>query len=312
MAGSTRASASPEAAQRLAQAALGGDADLAPAMAGLAGRHGDLGFLLGCAILAFLLVVALFADAIAPHDPYAQSLVRRLRPPAWSAEGSSVYPLGTDAFGRDYLSRLIHGTRISLAVGAGAAIIAGLIGSALGVLGGYCGGLVDRVVSYAISTRLALPSLLIALAILQVAGSGLGIVILVLGLTNWDRFAVVMRTVTRQVRRQDYVTRARTMGASDWRIVTRDVFPNVFSHFVVIFTFEMAQCILAAAVLSVLGLGIQAPEPSWGLMMAEGRNWLTTSPWLITNAGLALMLLVLAVNLVGDGLRNRLTPQSRA
>ncbi|MFI5013023.1 MAG: ABC transporter permease [Hyphomicrobiales bacterium] len=295
----------------MSEAALSGRAGFDPAASRLRRRPRDLGFFLGCAILALLLVVALFAEAIAPHDPYAQSLMRRLKPPAWSAGGSSAYPLGTDAFGRDYLSRLIYGTRISLAVGAGAAVIAGLIGSALGILGGYCGGLVDRAVSYVISTRLALPSLLIALAILQVGGSGLGVVILVLGLTNWDRFAVVMRTVTRQTRRQDYVTRARTMGCSDWRIVTRDVFPNVFNHFVVVLTFEMAQCILAAAVLSFLGLGIQAPEPSWGLMMAEGRNWLTASPWLITNAGLALMLLVLAINLVGDGLRNRLTPESR-
>ncbi|MBI1776262.1 MAG: ABC transporter permease [Proteobacteria bacterium] len=271
----------------------------------------DAGFLVGCAIVAGLAMVAVLADVIAPHDPYSQSLIRRLRPPVWYSGGSWTYPLGTDAFGRDYLSRLIHGTRISLAVGAAAASIAGLIGASLGVVAGYAGGIVDRVASYVISTRLALPSLLIALAILQVGGSGLGIVILVLGLTHWDRFAVVMRTVTRQVESQDYITRARTMGCSDWRIITRDVVPNVFSHFVVVFTFEMAQCILATAILSFLGLGIQAPEPSWGLMMAEGRTWLTTAPWLTTAAGLALMLLVLAINLVGDGLRARLTPERR-
>ncbi len=271
-----------------------------------------IGFWVGCVIALGLCLLALFAPAIAPHDPFAQSLVRRLKPPIWAANGSWSYPLGTDAFGRDYLSRLIFGTRISLVVGAGAALIAGLIGSTIGIVGGYFGGIADRVVSYVISTRLALPSLLIALAVLQVAGSGLTVVTLVLGFTNWDRFAVVMRTVTRQVRRETYVTRARIMGSSDWRIIACDVFPNVFSHFVVVFTFEMAQCILAAAVLSFLGLGIQAPEPSWGLMMAEGRAWLTADPWLITNAGCALMLLVLAINLVGDGLRERLTPEGRA
>jgi peptide/nickel transport system permease protein len=295
----------------MADTALRAGLDAQMSAGGLKGGRFASSFPIGCCIVLGLCAVAVFAPIIAPHDPYAQSLLRRLKPPVWEASGSWTYPLGTDAFGRDYLSRLIWGTRISLAVGIGAAAIAGLIGSTIGVVGGYFGGRVDRVVSYIISTRLALPSLLIALAILQAAGSGLVIVIAVLGLTSWDRFAVVMRTTTRQVRRQDYVTRARAMGRSDLGIVTGEVFPNVFSHFVVIFTFEMAQSILATAALSFLGLGIQAPEPSWGLMMAEGRAWLTVNPWLITNAGLALMLLVLAINLVGDGLRDRLTPEGR-
>jgi len=270
------------------------------------------GFVIGATILIFFVLVAIFADLLAPHDPYAQSLLRRLRPPVWEARGTWDYPLGTDAFGRCYLSRLIYGTRISLAVGLGAAAIGGLIGATLGTVAGYMRGWVDRVVSFVIASRLALPALLIALAVLQVGGSGLGIVILVLGLTHWDRFAVVLRTATLQVRTQDYVTRARSIGSSDFRIVTREIFPNVFGHFVVVFTFEMAQTILAAAALSFLGLGIQAPEPSWGLMMAEGRNHMTVNPWLITGAGLALMLMVLAENLLGDGLRDMLTPEGRA
>jgi peptide/nickel transport system permease protein len=262
----------------------------------------------GGALLALFVLAALFAPLLAPHDPYGQSLLRRLRPPVWSG-GTWVYPFGTDAFGRDYLSRLLHGTRISLAVGLGGAALAGLIGASLGVIAGYFGGWIDRIVSFVIATRLALPSLLVALAVLQVAGSGLGIVIVVLALTHWDRFAVVMRTVVRQTARMDFVTRARAMGSSDARIVAQEVLPNVMGQFVVIFTFEMAQCILAAAVLSFLGLGIQAPEPSWGLMMAEGRALLTVNPWLISIAGIALMLLVLAVNLLGDGLRDLLAPK---
>jgi peptide/nickel transport system permease protein len=275
-------------------------------------RRWNTGLVIGGGIVLLLLLVAIFADWLAPHDPYAQSLMRRLRPPVWQAQGSWDYPLGTDAFGRDYLSRLIHGTRISMAVGVGAATLGGLIGACLGVIAGFKGGAIDRLVSFVISTRLALPGLLIALAILQVGGSGLAIVILVLGLTHWDRFAVVMRTATQQVRGQDYVLRARAIGCSDLRIVTREIFPNVAGHFVVVFTFEVAQTIIAAAALSFLGLGIQAPEPSWGLMMAEGRNWMTTNPWLITAAGLVLMLTVLAVNLLGDGLRDMLTPEGRA
>jgi peptide/nickel transport system permease protein len=275
------------------------------------GLRWNAGLAIGGTILLLFVFVGVFAEWLAPHDPYSQSLLRRLRPPVWDERGSWLYPLGTDAFGRDYLSRLIHGTRISLAVGLGAAAIAGLIGGVLGVFAGYLGGWYDRIVSFVVATRLALPALLIALAVLQVGGAGLAIVILVLGLTHWDRFAVVLRTATLQVRTQDYVTRARMIGCSDLRIVAREIFPNVFGHFVVVFSYEMAQTILAAAALSFLGLGIQAPEPSWGLMMAEGRNWMTSNPWLITGAGLALMLMVLAINLLGDGLRDLLGAEGR-
>lgn len=263
---------------------------------------------IGSVLLLLFILVALFPSVISPHDPYAQSLMRRMRPPVW-AGGTWTYPLGTDTFGRDYLSRLVHGARISLLVGFGGAALAGLFGTALGVLAGYFGGWVDRFVSFIIATRLALPSLLMALAVLQIAGSGLTIVIAVLALTHWDRFAVVMRTVVRQVAGMDYVTRARAMGSSDLRIIRQEVLPNVTSQLIVVFTLEVAQCILAAAVLSFLGLGIQAPEPSWGLMMSEGRAVLTVNPWLITLAGLALMVLVLAVNLLGDGLRELLSPK---
>ncbi len=268
------------------------------------------GLVTGAALVAFFIVVAAFADVLSQHDPYAQSLMRRLRPPVWSG-GDWNYPFGTDAFGRDYLSRLLHGTRLSLSVGIGSAALAGLIGAALGILAGYFGGWVDRVVSFVIATRLALPSLLVALAVLQLAGSGLVVVIVVLALTHWDRFAVVMRAVVRQTARMDFITRARAMGSTDVRIIRQEIFPNVLGHFVVIFAFEMGQCILAAAVLSFLGLGIQAPEPSWGLMMAEGRNLMAVNPWLISIAGLALMALVLAVNLVGDGLRDLLARQGQ-
>lgn len=274
-------------------------------------RMPPLGLTVGLVLLAAFVAVALFADWLAPHDPYSQSLVRRLRPPVW-AGGTWTYPLGTDAFGRDYLSRLIHGTRISLAVGFGGAAAAGVIGALLGALAGYYGGIVDRLISFVVSTRLALPSLLLALAVLQIVGSGLGVVILVLALTHWDRFAVVIRTAARQTAGLDFVTRAKAMGASDGRILVREIAPNVAGQFIVIFAFEVASCVLAAATLSFLGLGIQAPEPSWGLMMAEGRTFLARAPWLITIAGLVLMVLVLAVNLVGDGLRSLLAAPDRS
>jgi peptide/nickel transport system permease protein len=269
------------------------------------------GFMAGAVMLSIFIIVALAAPLIAPHDPYAQGLVRRLRPPVWAANGTWTYILGTDPFGRDYLSRLIHATRSALTVAVTSALLAGLIGSVLGVAAGYFRGRVDRIISLAISTRLAFPSLLIALAVLQVAGSGLWIVVLVLGLTLWDRFAVVLRTAVMQISRQDYVLAARAFGSSHSRIMWREIVPNVFGHFLVVFSYEAGQAVLAATALSFLGLGIQAPQPTWGLMMAEGRNWLLTNPWLIANAGIALMLLVLSMNLVGDGLRDVLTPNER-
>jgi peptide/nickel transport system permease protein len=269
------------------------------------------GFVVGGAILFVFVFVAVLAPWIAPHDPFDQNLLRRLRPPVWSSGGSANFLLGTDPFGRDYLSRLMHGARLALLVAFGSALLAGAIGTVLGLLAGYFRGWVDQVISLLISTRLALPALLVALAVLQVAGSGLWIVVLVLGLTLWDRFAVVMRTAVLQIGRQDYVLAARATGASHGRIMARELAPNVFGHFLVVFSYDAGQAVLAATALSFLGLGIQPPEPTWGLMMAEGRNWLLVNPWLIAIAGFALMLLVLAMNLVGDGLRDVLTPGER-
>lgn len=269
------------------------------------------GFVVGGLVLLVFVVLGFGAPWLAPHDPYAQSLMRRLRPPAWAANGSWTYPLGTDSFGRDYLSRLMHGARLALIVAFSAALLAGAIGTVLGVVAGYMRGRVDRAISLLISTRLALPSLLVALAVLQVAGSGILVVVLVLGLTLWDRFAVVLRTAVLQIGRLDYVLAARASGASHARIMARELAPNILGHFLVVFSYEAGQAVLAATALSFLGLGIQPPEPTWGLMMAEGRNWLMVNPWLIAIAGFALMLLVLAMNLVGDALRDVLTPGER-
>jgi peptide/nickel transport system permease protein len=265
----------------------------------------------GAIVLLVFVVLGFGAPWLAPHDPYAQSLMRRLRPPVWAPNGSWTYPLGTDSFGRDYLSRLMHGARLALIVAFSAALLAGAIGTVLGVVAGYMRGRVDRAISLLISTRLALPSLLVALAVLQVAGSGILVVVLVLGLTLWDRFAVVLRTAVLQIGRLDYVLAARASGASHVRIMARELAPNILGHFLVVFSYEAGQAVLAATALSFLGLGIQPPEPTWGLMMAEGRNWLMVNPWLIAIAGFALMLLVLAMNLVGDALRDVLTPGER-
>ena len=269
-------------------------------------------FAIGAGVMLVIFAVALLAPWLAPHDPFTQDLGRRLVPPVWHDGGSWTHVLGTDQLGRDYLSRLIYGSRISLLIGATAAATSGVIGTTLGVLAGYFGGRVDLVVSFIITTRLALPVILVALAVAAFIGSSMQIVIVVLGLLLWDRFAVVTRSATMQVRALDYIAAARAIGASTARIIAAEILPNIANALVVVATLEMAQAILLEATLSFLGLGVPPPAPSWGLMVAEGKEYMFFSPWVITIPGVALFTLVLAINLLGDGLRDLTAPENRA
>jgi peptide/nickel transport system permease protein len=255
--------------------------------------------------------MALLAPLLAPHDPYAQSLPQRLTPPIWHAKGTWAHPLGTDNLGRDYLSRLLYGARISLLIGFSVALISGIIGTALGVAAGYFRGRIDLVITFFITVRLALPVILVALAAVALIGGSLTVVILVLGLLKWDRFAVVMRSTTQQVASLDYVTAARAAGCSTARILVGEILPNVSNNLVIVATVEMASAILLEAALSFLGLGVQPPLPSWGLMIAEAKPFLFFSPWLITIPGTLLLFLVLAINLLGDGIRDLTAPEGR-
>ena len=269
-------------------------------------RHGGLVF--GAAVLILAILVALAAPVIAPHDPYSQNIVARLQQPVWHENGDWNHILGTDQLGRDYLSRLIHGTRLSLIIGFSAMLISGLIGTSLGLCAGYFGGRVDMAITFVITARLSMPIVLIALAVAALLGSSIEIVIVILGFLLWDRFAVVARSATMQIRELDFVLAARALGCPTWRVLVSEVLPNLADALIVVATLEMAHAILLEAALSFLGLGVQPPQPSWGLMIAEGRDYLFFEPWIIMLPGAALFVLVLAINLLGDGVRDVTAP----
>lgn len=266
----------------------------------------NAGFLLGALIVGVVLIVGILAPWIAPSDPYAINLTRRLVPPFWMEGGTPLNLLGTDQLGRDYLSRLIYGARISMVIGIATVITSGLIGTTLGVLGGFYGGRVDDVVMFAITARLSIPVVLVALAVAGLMGSSFILVILVLGLLLWDRFAVVARSTTMQIRTLDYVSAAWCAGCSQSSVLLREVLPNIATHLAVVATLEMALAILLEAALSFLGLGVPAPLPSWGLMISEAKDYMFFTPWVILVPGITLFVLVLGVNLLGDALRDML------
>ena len=272
---------------------------------------GHTGLAIGAAILLLVIAAALLAPLLAPHDPYEQNLLARTVPPFWMEGGSWEHPLGTDPLGRDYLSRLLYGARVSVFIGVSAALISGLIGTTLGVAAGYFGGKVDTVISFIITARLAMPVILVALAVVALFGASLAVVVSVLGLLLWDRYALVMRATTQQIRDTDFVMAARVQGASIPQIIRYEILPNVATNLTVVATLEIAQAIVLEAALSFLGLGVPPPLPSWGLMLAEGKSFILFDPWLITIPGVLLFALVLSINLVGDGLRDVTAPQAR-
>jgi len=273
---------------------------------------GHHGVTFGATVLGLIVALALLAPLLAPHDPYHQDLTQRLFEPFWHAHKyNPAHLLGTDNLGRDFLSRLIYGSRISLLIGFSAMLISGIIGSVLGITAGYFGGRVDLAITFVITLRLSLPVVLVALAVVALVGGSLTVVILVLGLLLWDRFAVVLRSATQQARAMDYVAAAQAAGCSTARILFSEILPNILNQLIVVATLEMAHAILLEAALSFLGLGVQPPLPSWGLMVAEGKSYMFFDPWLITFPGLALFLLVLAINLLGDGVRDVTAPEQR-
>jgi peptide/nickel transport system permease protein len=295
---------------------LGTEDILAPSPGSLLRRRifRHWGLMLGGAILTAIVLMALLAPFVSPFDPYDQQLGRKLIPPIWhtSVKATWMHPLGTDHLGRDYLTRLLYGAQISLLIGISAMLISGVIGTTIGVLAGYFGGRVDMIVTFIITTRLSMPVVLVALAVVAIIGSSLTVVIWVLGLLIWDRFAVVMRSATQQVRVREFIIAAQAVGCSTPRILFAEIAPNIANHLIVVATLEMAHAILLEAALSFLGLGVQPPTPSWGLMISEAKGLMFFDPWLISIPGIALFLLVLSINMLGDGLRDVTAPENRS
>lgn len=273
--------------------------------------RGHIGFQLGLAIVVLTILCAILAPLLAPADPYAQDLTAKLIPPVWHDTGNWAHILGTDVLGRDLLSRIIYGTQVTIIVGLGAAVMSGVLGSVIGIIGGYFGGRIDSLVVFLINVKLAMPGILIALSLVSIFGGSLLTLTLILGFLFWDRFAVVTRTATQQIRSLDYVTAAEAAGASKTWIIFREILPNVMNQIIVIASLEMAIAILVESSLSFLGLGIQPPTPSWGLLVSEGRAQMFFQPYLITLPGMAIFVLVVGINLLGDGLRDITAPGGR-
>jgi peptide/nickel transport system permease protein len=266
--------------------------------------------LVAVGVLALMLLAAVFAPLIAPHDPNAQDLLVRLRPPAWMSGGTSDHVLGTDQLGRDLLSRLIYGSRISLLVGASAAVLAGIIGASIGLVSGFLGGWFDRILMRVADIQLAFPSILLALAIVGFLGSGLWYVIIVLGFTGWVSYARVVRAEVLSLRSREFVTEARAIGVGDIMIMRRHLLPNVLAPLATIGTLHVASAIVAEASLSYLGMGVPKEIVTWGAMLANGQLYLGTSWWLAVFPGAALMCTALAVNITGDVLRDVADPKA--
>jgi peptide/nickel transport system permease protein len=273
-------------------------------------RHGSLW--IGGGILLVIILAALLAPALAPHDPTFQDLGRRLVPPVWDARGSWGNPLGTDQLGRDYLARLIYGGRISLLIGFTTVVISGVIGTALGIAAGYWGGRVDLIINFVLTIRLTLPVVLVALVVVALVGNSLNVLMLVIGLLLWDRFAIVTRSATLQLANLEFVTAARAIGSSTPRILFREILPNITGPLIVVASIELAHAILLEAALSFLGLGVQPPSFTWGLMIAEAKNQLFFRPWLIAIPATTLVALIFAINLIGDAVRDVTAPEGRA
>ena len=263
----------------------------------------------GLTVLLLMAGAAVLAPQLAPWDPGRQMLLKRLKPPMWQERGLREHPLGTDHLGRDILSRILYGGRISLGVGLTAVTLSAVIGVTLGLLAGFFGGRADAFIMRIVDVFLAIPYILLAMGVVFALGPSLLNVILVMGVTRWVQFARIVRADVLSIREREFVAGARARGNRSLRLLLHHVLPNALTPIIVVATLELAFMIIYESALSFLGLGVQPPTPTWGWMLADGRNYIATAWWLATFPGLAIMLTVLAVNLLGDWLRDTLDPR---
>jgi peptide/nickel transport system permease protein len=266
----------------------------------------------GLVIVVLVVAVSVLAPWITPHDPLRQNITHRLRPPAWLTGGSGAYLLGTDGLGRDILSRMIYGARISLVVSLPAALLSGAIGVSLGLIAGYLGGPLDASISRIGDVQQAIPFLVLAIAVAGTLGPGLLNLIIVLAVTTWVNYFRVVRGEVLSVREEQYVWAARAVGCSGFRIAVRHILPNVGASIIVIATLVLANMIIFEASLGFLGLGVSSSIPTWGRMVSDGREYVASAWWISLFPGLAILVTVMSINLLGDWLRDMLDPKERA
>ena len=265
--------------------------------------------LFGLGVVVTVLLAAAFAPWLTPFDPLEQDINQRLREPGWQTAEGRVHVLGTDHLGRDILARVIFGSRIALVVGLSAVLISGVLGMAIGLISGYFGGNVDDFFMRLADIQLAFPFILLAIAVIGVLGPSLRNIIIVIGVSSWVVYARVVRGEVLSIREREFVQAAIALGSRDGRVLVRHVLPNAFTPWLVVATLDMARVIVLESALSFLGLGVQPPTPTWGGMLADGRVYLSTAWWLATFPGLAILVTVLGINLLGDGLRDTLDPR---
>ena len=266
--------------------------------------------LFGLAVVALVVLTALAAPLVSPFDPIAQDLGDlRLKPPGFRDGGGHVHPLGTDHLGRDLLARVIYGAQPALMVGFAAVVISGLIGMAAGLVSGYFGGRMDDVLMRLADIQLAFPFILLAIAVIGVLGPSLKTIIIVIGVSSWVVYARIVRSAVLSLREREFVQAAIALGSPHPRVILRHIVPNALTPWLVIATLDMARVIVLESALSFLGLGVPPPTPTWGGMLADGRVYLSTAWWLATFLGLAILLTVLGINLLGDGLRDTFDPR---